>query len=131
MVHWWLKSVAPPRLACGIIRGVNEPQMTAAPGLTLIGSVLALTSGALVAVQVGLWVANSFADGVVGPQSLWVSVLMSAGMLVLGLVMFLTALVLLSQGQPTRFGRRAASWAGVGFVAMAGWAVGIPMVFGA
>ena len=118
----------PPRPS-GIMHAVEEPRADAAiASVTVIGSLLAGTSGALVAVQVGLWFATSMADGVTGPSSLFMTVLMSAGMLVLGIVMFLTSLVLLSQQHPTTCGRRTSAWAMVGFVAMATWALGIPLL---
>jgi hypothetical protein len=107
---------------------VEDPRTdTAVASVTVIGSLLACTSGALVAVQVSLWFAGSVAGGLV-PRTLWVSLLMSAGMLVLGAVMFVTSLALLAQRHPSTFGRRTSAWAAVGFVAMAAWALGIPML---
>lgn len=111
------------------MHGVEEPRAdSATASMTVIGSLLAGTSGALVAVQVSLWFARSMADGVTGPQTLWVTVLMSAGMLVLGVVMFLTALILLSQRHPSTCGRRTSAWAGIGFLAMTAWVIGIPLL---
>ena len=111
------------------MHAVDEPpaNTTTAP-VTVIGSLLAGTSGALVAAQVGLWIAGSMAGGVTGPSTVWVSVVMSAGMLVLGVVTFLTALLLLSQQHPTTFGRRSSAWATIGFLAMTAWAIGIPLL---
>jgi hypothetical protein len=113
----------------GIMLGVEEPRASSAlASVTVIGSVLAATSGALVAVQVGLWLASSMADGVTGPSSLFMTVLMSAGVLMLGIVMFVTSLALLSQQHPATCGRRTSAWAAVGFVAMVAWALGIPLL---
>lgn len=115
--------------ASGIMHAMEEPRADSAiPLVTVIGSLLAGTSGALVAVQVGLWFASSMADGVTGPQTMWVTVLMSTGMLVLGIVMFLTALALLSQRHPATCGRRTSAWATIGFVAMTAWAIGVPLL---
>lgn len=108
---------------------MQEPRADAAiPSVTVIGSLLAGTSGALVAVQVGLWFASSMADGVTGSPSLWVTILMAAGMLVLGIVTFVTALALLAQQHPSTCGRRSSAWALIGFVTMAAWALGVPLL---
>ena len=116
-------------MASGIMQGVDEPGVeAAATSVTIIGSLLATTSGALVAVQVGLWFARSMADGITGPPTLWVNVALSAGMLVLGIVMFLTAMALLAQRHPSTCGRRTSAWAAIGFVAMAAWAIGVPLL---
>ena len=111
------------------MNGVEEPRVdTAVSSVAVIGSLLAGTSGALVAVQMGLWFANSMAGGVAGPSTLWVTVVMAAGMLVPGVVMFLTALALLAQRHPSTCGRRTSAWAAIGFVAMSAWAIGIPLL---
>lgn len=96
--------------------------------ISAIGSLLAATSGALVAVQVGLWVASRLSAGALISRSVLFTVLMSVGALLLGVVMFFTAMALLIQRYPASSGRRAIAWAGLGFVGMVAWAVVVPML---
>ena len=110
------------------MHAVDDPRAQTAPrSISAIGSLLAATSGALVAVQIGLWVASSLSAGAPVAQSVLFSLLVSVGALVLGLIMFITAMALLIQRYPTSSGRRAGAWAGLGFLAMVLWAVVVPV----